>query len=365
MTGNCPPGSVFGSGCFKNVENTAGADTISRLYALESNGQIDASTTNGILASIVAYGYTIATLTCQQAFVNDQTITIDCNNAYLGQQVKDNPNCSMCKARAAANALARQQLEVDAHNKNPSYVKQVVNPDVAEAYFGVAQDHEDGICKYVCLQCVAESVSQNIQMQIVADCSVDTNEFVTAFTSGMSVQAETEISRYQQALQTTGLEIKSKEDVKSLSFQIADTIREMTTIKQLNGLNESALNIQNMEITPESTSVMIQNTKQAITTSMFASLTSQIYTDTNVQSSINYSLHAQTIQIETTFTNLVNSLQNTVTTIDGLLINTVGKIMITLLVFILIVMFIFAAFFFFKPSFIFGGALDDDDDEQD
>ena len=75
-----------------------------------------------------------------------------------------------------------------------------------------------------------------------------------------------------------------------------------------------------------------------------------------------YQEKAETIQIETSFTDLVNSLQTTVDTIETLLINTVGRVLVTLLALLLIILFVFSAMFFFKPGFVFGGALDTGDE---
>lgn len=356
----CVPSEVFNCGCFPDTSRTAGADTIARLYALEGNGQLDASSANGIIANVVAYGYTIATLTCQQAFVNQQIFDLECNNA-AGQIIRQNPNCVNCIKLALLVAADRQKLEEDAHTRNPNYTPQVVLPQIAESYFGVLADKSDGICKYVCEQCVFENLSQNIQMQLVAECDETSRTFTSAFTQGMSVQAEVSLTQHQQALKSTGLKIQSQEDIKSLSIEMANTIRQMTTIKMLSALKQSAFNVQSMTVDPNSTSVMVQNGSQGITTSMFASIVSQVYTTTNVQNSINYQDKAETIQIETEFTDLVNSLQTTVNTIETLLINTIGKIMITLLAMIMIVLFVFASLFFFKPGFLFGGSVTSDE----
>lgn len=353
----CVSGEVFNCQCFNNTSHTAGADTLARLYALEGNGQLDASTAGGIIANVVAYGYTTATLTCQQAFVDQQIFNLQCQNA-AGVLVGSNPNCVQCKRLAAQVAADRQALEREAQALNPTYVPQVVNGALAASYFGVLGDHADGICKYVCEQCVFEDLSQNIQMQMVAACDTDNRTFITAFTQGMSVQAEVALTQHQEALKTTGLEIQNQDDLKSLSVEMANTLYQMTTVKMLTALKQSAFNVQQMTVNSNSTSVMVQNGSQGITTSMFASIVSRAYNNTSVQNSINYQDKAETIQVETNFTDLVNSLQTTVDTIETLLVNTVGKVMITLLAMLMIVLFIFASLFFFQPGFLFGGALD-------
>lgn len=221
------------------------------------------------------------------------------------------------------------------------------------------------MCKYVCDQCIVENLSQNIQMNINAECDYTADTFVSAFSTGMSVQAAQSISQYQEGLKTTGVDIKSVDDIKSLSIQMANSLKQMTTLIQLNSLRQTAFNIQAMTIDHNSTSVMVQNSSQSITTSMFATLVSKVYNDVSVQNAINYSTLQKEIQIETSFTSLINSLQTTVTTIENLLVNTVGQAMLTLLALVMIILFAFAALFFFKPGFIFGGTISDDQDARD
>ena len=338
---------------------------LARFYALDDNGQLDSSTANSIVANTVAYGYVIANVQCQQSFVDEQVQDFECTNAVIGNLVQNSKNCKECKALAAQVAQSRAALEEDAHKLNPDYVIQKVDPALETAYTGPGGDANAGVCKYICEQCVVENVSQNIQMRIVEECSsrVTQDEFINAFTSGMSIQAENEINRHLNQLKSTGLDIKSQDDVKRLALEMATTIRDMTTITQLSSLNQDALNIQETKITPGSTSVAIQNSTQAISMSMFASLVSRRYTDLNVQTSIGYDIQQKTIQIETSFSDLVKELETTVKTMNTLLLSTVGKIMITLVALLLVIMIIFASFFFFRPSFLFGDVFEEDDSQ--
>lgn len=365
--GSCDNNVIWGCECFNSTSATAGATTLARLFVLQDTGQLDSSTANGIIANIVSYGYTIANVQCKQAFVNTQEIDLECNNP-AGAIVPNNPNCLSCKAQALEVARSRRKLEQDAKAKNPHYKIQTVTPAIAAAYFGSTgsidtQISNDGVCQYVCEQCVAENLSQNIQMKMVEECSnrVTSEEFLNAFTSGMSQQAETELTKHQAGLKSTGVDIKNQDDIKKLSIEISDTIRQMTVVKQLSALNQEALNIQETKIDPGSTSVVLQNSSQSITVSMFASLVSRTYTDVNVKNSIDYQSQQKTIQIETSFSDLVKSLETTVKTMDSLLISTVGKIMITVVALLLIIMIIFASFFFFKPDFLFGSIMGGED----
>jgi len=361
-TAPCPAGQVFSCTCFNRTADTPGADTIARLYKLGEKGQIDASTPNSIIATIIAYGFTTASVTCQQSFVNQQSQIIKCNKGGQGPKVQANQNCLDCKALAQKVYDSRVQLEADAAAKNPNYTAQVLDPQIFQEYFGL-DNNNDGVCKYVCEQCVLENVSQNIQMHVTAECDVGTSTWISSFVNGMTIQGENELTQRQAALKNTGLQIATQQDVKSLAFQMADTIKTMTSLTQINGLNQWALNIQQVKIDDLSTSVAIQNAEQTISLSMFASLISKTYTDTVILNSIDYSQQQKFIELDTSFSNLIDSLQSTITTMEGLLINTIGQILIIILVIVTIIALIFAAFFFFNPSFLFGAVTGNGDNK--
>lgn len=356
----CISGEVTGPGCWKCVGDTNGALTLSRLYALQENGQLDADSVNGIVSSIVAYGYIYASSQCEQAYSADQVIEIDCTNTAAGYAVAhENPNCDECKKLAQDVYNARMQLEADAHAENASYTPQVLTDSIKQAWFGLTGDFASGVCKYVCEQCVAENVSQNIQMKVVAECDVDTDAFISAFVSGMSQQAASAVTKHQQGLQSTGLEVNNDADIQNVSVNIANTISEMTSIKQLNSLKQSALSIQQMRVNPGSTSVAIQNSKQTISLSMFASLASQVYTDTSMKAAIDYNVNVKTVEIETSFYDLIQTLETTASTMESILEATLGQLVITFVAVIVMILIIFASLFFFRPQFLFGATLDD------
>lgn len=363
---DCSTGQIWLCGCFNDTSQTAGADVLARLYALESNGQLNGTTANSIITNIVAYGYTTATLTCQQSFVSQQSQSVNCNNGAIGALVQANPNCTACKTAALALYQDRLLLEQQAVAKNPGYTAQTLDPGILSSYFGLSGDTTpgqeaigwDGACMYVCEQCVTQNITQDLQMQITAECDFTTDEFSTAFVSGMTLQAQSALSQNVAALQSTGLDIQNNEGVTALAINIATTLQQMTQIAQVNGLKQSALNMQSMTIDPSSTSVVVQNVQQSISVSMLASLISRAYTDNSIQNSIDYQSKAQYIQLETTFTSLIDSLQATVSTMQGLLTNIIGQIMVSVVVLLFVIAMIFGALFFFRPQFLFGASLE-------
>jgi len=347
-------GEVFG--CFCPTAELPGADTLARLYRLQDTGQLDGSSANSIISNVVSYGFARATLICKQSFVNQQSQSIQCNNPVLGDLVRNNANCLTCIERAQAVYDDRLALEKEAAARNPAYVPQILDKNLFIGYFGLASTHHDGVCKYVCEQCVVDNVSQNIQMHITAQCAVNP-DFVTAFVNGMTVQARNEIEQRRQGLVKTGAKISSDKDIDQLSIHMATSLKQMLTLTQINSLNQRALNVQNISIEPGSTSVAIQNAEQTISASMFASIISNTMTDKHIQNSIDYTQKQKQIELEEKFASLLESLKTTVSTMQDLLLSTIGKIMITILTLLFTIAIIFAALFFFRPSFMFGGAL--------
>ena len=324
------------------VQQSPGSSTIARLYNLDSHGQLSTSA-SGIIADIVSFGFVSASLSCKQNFIDSQQISVNCDNADLGAAVSQNPNCIDCKAKMQAVIDLRNKLEQDAHAKNPGYTIQVADPALVSKFNGRNPNNNDGICKYACLQCVIEDVEQTLQMNIDASCQTNTNSFISAFTSGMSYQAEYHLTQQQEALKSSGIDITSQNDIKNLSIQVSDSIVQMTQNVSLNALQQQALNIQSTIIEPESTSVVIDHLVQTISLSMFATLASATYNDTRMKDAINYEQQLQTITIETSFSDLIKQLEQSTKTMSGLVLTLVGEILISIIALLLtgIIIFVF------------------------
>jgi hypothetical protein len=342
---------------FNCVKDSEGSNLMARLYNLSDHGQLSGSTANTMISNVVAYGYAVATTTCRQSFLADQKLSINCNNAVIGDLVSKNSNCTLCKTMVAEAISKRNALESEAHSQNTNYTEQTASESVLENVNGLMPNQNDGACKYVCLQCVVDNVDQNIQMRIVDECATNTTEFIDAFTTGMSYQAEAELTKHQNALKNSGYDIRNSSDVSNLSIQMATTIKEMTKVSTLSELQSTAILVQETTIDPNSTSVVINNLSQRISVDMFATLVSKIYNDTSVQDAIDYKSKLQEVEIETQFNNLIDRVSSSVNTLDKLLIDIVGKIIITVIALLLTALVILAAFIKFHPSFIFGGAM--------
>lgn len=319
------------------IQNTRGAQVLAALYSLDSNGQLISNSANGIIASVVSYGFAVATQQCNQDFIVSQRLELNCDDAIIGERVANNVNCIACKRAMQQLVDARTQLDNDAHNQNPSYSIPTASPDLLKRFNGPGNDtYANGVCDVVCKQCVARDVQQRIDMNISASCQTNTTSFVTAFTSGMSTQAEYELTQQQTALQRTGYVLDSQQQVKDLAIQMSNAISEMTTNISRNHLQQSALNIQQTVIDPQSTSVMLSHLTQTITVSMMASLASSTYNDARMKDAINYQLLQQQIQMETSFTALLKQLEASTATMKDLVVTLIGEILVSVIAILLV-----------------------------
>jgi hypothetical protein len=339
---------------FAITSQTDGALVIAALYNLDSHGKLLTSSANSIISSVVSYGYSVANSTCTQNFVIDQTSSLQCDDDVQGSNVAQNTNCIKCKDIVNQIFEMRGKLDRDAHDLNSNYVIPTLKKEAKAIIDGSLTSGNDGVCQYVCMQCVAKNIRQNIQMHIDQSCDVTNKNFVSAFTSGMSYQAEYELTKHQNALKETGYDIKTQDHIKSLAIQMSDTITEMTSNKLLTNLHVNALALQSVSIEPGSTSVVIQNVSQSLSISMMTSLASKTYNDTQVQNSIQYSITGKNVEAQTRFNDLLKELELTVNTLSQLLLSLVGKIIVIVIVLLSMVLVIFFAVFFYKPELLFG-----------
>ena len=103
---------------FRCVDETDGALILTALYNLSEHGQLDSSSASGIVSNIVSYGFTVATIQCQQSFFAEQDITVDCDNPVIGAAVENNANCARCQKIVQQIIDDRAQLDADAAKQN-------------------------------------------------------------------------------------------------------------------------------------------------------------------------------------------------------------------------------------------------------
>ena len=131
----------------------------------------------------------------------------------------------------------------------------------------------------------------------------------------------------------------------------------MTSAETLSNLTQDALLIQNTTVASGSTSVVLQNVSQSLSVDMVASLASRYYNDTQIQNAIGYNILQRQIEIETSFNDLLNSVTQSANTMERLLQDTIGKVIVTIVALLIMGLLVVAAFIKFRPGFVFGGAV--------
>jgi hypothetical protein len=352
-----PCSNNSGVDCWQDVQNSPGANVMAALYNLGDKGQLaDGASGNSVISSVVSYGFTVATTQCKQSFVVKQSTDLDCNNAVQAKKVANNSNCTICKQYVDEIFKMREDLENEAHANNPSYKIQKPNEQAVDLINGKLSNHDDGLCQYVCMQCIVRNLNQDINFTIDTSCMVNSSSFISAFTSGMSYQAQVELTKHQNALKNAGYKIQKDADIDTMSVHLANSITDMTLDVSLNNLQTNALNVQETKISNGSTSVIMENVKQSITTNMLATIVSSIYNDVTVKQNINYKQKQQEIEIETNFSDFVKDISASANTMDQLLSDIIGKVLMGLIVILLIVLIIVSFLIKFESSAVFGAA---------
>lgn len=356
----CPPPSACRN--LVGLTSKPGATLLSTLYVLEESdtkstrarNTLPKGTTTSLVANVISYGFVMAAIECKQAFLVDQTLSLNCDNSELGELVANNKNCTLCKDVVSQIINDRKKLEKEAMGLNNGFIPTPIAERVLNVVNGNLDTKDDGLCQYMCMQCVARNVNQNITIRLSQDCSVTDSDFIRSFATGMSHQAEQEVNKHQKTLNAAGYNINTTQDVKTLAVQLRDSIVDITTDCSLHSLRTSALLAQTLVVRSGSTSVVIENSSQSISLAMFSSITSDIFTETYIKNGVRYSDLESSIREQTNFKDLLIEAEATVKTIGNLLESTIGKILITILAMVLLGIVVFSAVFYFRPAIIFG-----------
>lgn len=354
MSSPCSAGgtgeTASGLACVTN--DAAGSLNLARLFYLDEQGRFNGDTASGIVSNIVAYGYLFAQSKCSSSVVQQQAITVNCDHPeFEVQAAQADSSCRQCLNYVYSIVQDRNKLEQEAAQKsNGAYRAQVPDDSHKHLLEGATQDYRFGACRMVCAQCVAENLSQDLQVRIGNDCSTATTDFRTAFLLGMTQQAQRELQNKTDALGTVGQDIKTNAKLDALSISIANTISAISQTKVLTSLQQQALARQTIQIDNKSTSVYVNNVAQTINVNLMASLASTVYNDAELKTAINYNQLKQTIQNEDNLANNVKMLTDAFNTIKDLLSQILGQLTLALVVVLMIGLFGLAGYFFFKKE---------------
>lgn len=354
MSSPCSSGGLGetanGLACLTN--NPSGQLDLSRLFYLNEQGRFNGDTASGIVSNIVAYGYLFAQSKCSSSVVQQQAISINCQNSnFSAQSQLPNSSCQQCINAVYSIVQDRNKLEQDAQRLSGNiYKPQVASNDDLQQLLGTGQDFKFGACRMVCAQCVAENLNQDIQVRIGSACSTTSQDFRTAFVFGMTQQAARELSNNKDALSSVGQDISTNAKLDALSISIANSISAISQTKVLNTLQQQALVLQTIQIDQNSTSVYANNISQTMNVNLMASLASALFNEAEMKVAIQYDQLKQTIVNEDNLANTVATLKQAFNTIKDLLSNILGQLTLVLVVVLLIGLFGIAGYFFFKKE---------------
>jgi len=348
---------------------TNGQVALGSLFYLEDQGELPHRTATNIVTNVVSYGFTVATQECKQGAVAEQTLEMDCDSE-MGDKVFTNFNCERCKARVEKYLSERAKLDQDAHDLNPDYAVPELDSDTKKklegSFTGSDEIYKDGICKFQCMQCVARKIYQEFQLEMIQECDVTQSTFISAFTSGMSRQAERELADHTNKLRKMGFDIKTQDDLSYLGIHIANTIRQITKSELLTSLRSGVIALQGITVGDDSTSVVIQKFKQSASINMLATLVETFYGRTEFKQNLGYIGHdgdnpgilQDAVAKNYSFSDLLHEAVQSVNTLKGLLRSMIGKLMVTLVAVLIGALLVFGFIIYYQPKALLGGSSD-------
>jgi hypothetical protein len=140
----------------------------------------------------------------------------------------------------------------------------------------------------------------------------------------------------------------------STSIHFVNLVTSISNTTMLQQLYQQALISQRMQVTPDSTSVVLNNVSQTMTVEMMASLASTFYNTNFLKSVSNYTQRKDYSKLYEEYQKNRVSLRDIHDTITDLVANSFWRmiwIVVGLLLFFLLVV---AALMFFQPEFLFG-----------
>lgn len=338
---------------FNNEMEDEGKALMGALFALENQGQLNGDSVHSIVNNVFSYGYSMASLTCKEAFVASQTVDIECTKPGQGERVKNNPNCQLCKKRTKEWLESRSKLDQDANAANPNYTIPT-DPQGLSDIVGLDGTTNDltignsGICQYVCDQCIALDLEQNIQFQISTDCKVDTPDFRRVWAGAMTDKAEQNLSQHVKALE----KVEQGKKLRDLAITLANSITTITKSNVLTKVNSQALAYQEIAIRPNSTSVVLQNVKQSVSMKVIANISGSIYTAQQLAILSDSKTTAEVANLKITLNDLYKELAAAYRSMEAILQNTLGQIIISIVAILITFVLIFAVLVYLRSNLI-------------
>lgn len=318
------------------ITQAPGASYLAALYYLEEKGRAPYNSATEIVQDIIGYGFIEAHSSCAQAQLTTQTVSINCDDAGKAADVRNSSNCDICRHGVKDLMNQRQTLEDKALELNPKYVRQSPSQSLNEELRGTNATKDavdfDGICKFMCFQCVAEDIEQVASIKMDLACKSFGSNFKTSYVTGMYDRARQHVKNNAVALQQLGYDLRKQASVDQFALHMSNTIANMTSSKTYDTLFQQGINVQAMTIDSGSTSVVIQNASQSITNKMMASIAGQVFNEIDVKNTINYNDKSTQFDKTAQFGNLVEAATKGVTSVRRTIESSIGKILMAIVI---------------------------------
>lgn len=344
-----------------------GKQILAGFYHAESKGRIEGDNATNIINSMLALGFMTAISTQSTQFNVQQTLIADCQRTVDGTKDGDavdltnTSTCLQCKALLREYVEDRAKLEQEAGGDGipptteafRAVQTRLLGPVKSEAGATLDDQFEltQGMCRYVCYQCVVEDTSQDVYVQIDSEADVTTVTFRNHYQEGLKEAASYQLAKYKNQVSELGYDIRENTDnLESLSLSVANVLSSITSVDTFNFMRTSALVMQNMRLGSErSTSMISSNIRQTVNLKMMSVASSQLYSESFLRTLLDVDDVSQAFQLEDTFTETLERFVSVISDLQGLLRTSIGKIMVSVIALLGAVLVMMVLFFFVRP----------------
>lgn len=188
----------------------------------------------------------------------------------------DNLGCQKCHEARAAFTKARNYLEAQAYAKSGgSYTPQKPSAAVLDQWI---DPFGDDVCKFVCFNCVLADAEQQVRATLSqsVDWSLTTSDFYSAFNQKLNEQVGESVQDANDAIlkntKTSSKNLceflgisKDADCLANMKLEVVQRIQQKLTSTIRTEVVTRVLAYQNIEISPESRSVWVENVSQSFT----------------------------------------------------------------------------------------------------
>lgn len=275
---------------------------------------------SGIVSNLVAYGYIESHVRCNAMFVVDQSVSLACKSplGLQGRPFVTNKGCQLCQSVVQSVLDARASLDKDVEANNSRYTPTMASQETTKRLTGTTNNYEDGVCRYQCMQCVAEGLSQDLRFFLQNSCDYGNQDFKTAFVNSVADQA--------QSLMSGTVYDSGSPD---FTVNIAQAIADITTVDVLTTITQQVFVVQSVRIRDNSSSVILQNVNQSVSLSMVTQFASDIMTEENIKNSIDFDIREKSTVVDAQLALILKNISDETKTMGIMIENTIGYFIVS------------------------------------